>query len=156
MIQENMYRERIVEPCLEEYERVLSHYETDREEKTTKIAEKRKAFEAGALVAIPRIALFCTNKCTLQCKECSVLIPHFKESIVLDAESVIRDLEMLLRGVDECFCVDICTGEILLYPHLEKVLDYCIRYPKVDMIELITNGIVLPKRWSRFCKTKRC
>ncbi len=145
MNKSDVFNKRILEPCLTMYEKTIIHLNGDAKEKAKLLADKKAKIENEDIFAIPRLTMLCNNKCTLQCKECTVLVGEYANNPhIADPEQIIAEGDMLLAGVDECYTLSIASGEIFIYPHLEKVLEHYINHPKVFLIELMSNGTVLP------------
>jgi len=105
---------------------------------------------AGILVktksylCIPNVDLVLTTKCTLRCKDCSNLMPYYKDSISYSPEELIKDLDALLASVDYIFEVRILGGEPFVYPQLDNIISKCLAERKIEKIRIITNGTLLP------------
>lgn len=93
-------------------------------------------------VFLYRVDLSVTNKCTLRCEKCNMLMPYFHNPQHKALEAVKQDLDLLFRWVDVVELFDILGGEPLLYPDLAEVLQYIKeRYQhKIEAIHMFTNG----------------
>lgn len=95
---------------------------------------------------ISRIAVSVTNQCSLNCKDCNNLMPYCKEKFTISVEDQIRDLKKLLFYVDGIINVEIIGGEPFVYRQLPTLLQYLCDEPKVQFIEITSNGTVLPSK----------
>ena len=92
-----------------------------------------------------------TDSCNLNCVGCF----HFAPLARKNTEYPIEDFEKDLRRIGEVFkdkfgWVHILGGEPLLNPHIVEYLDVVGRYIKKAQVDLITNGILLPKMEDSF------
>jgi hypothetical protein len=95
-------------------------------------------------VFIPALDLVLTTKCTLKCKDCSNLMPYYKESVTYTPEELIKDVEALVSAVDLIYEVRILGGEPFLYPYLDRIISKCLAERKIKKIRIITNGSFMP------------
>jgi len=113
--------------------------------------ERRKVLDEGAgMVSRPdslclaRLVVVLGTKCSLRCKECNNLIPHFQPQKDLPVQKVIEPLRALLAQADSILRCELIGGEPFLYRDLVQVLDYVLAEPKIRQIELTTNATILP------------
>ena len=93
---------------------------------------------------IPKIILILSNKCTLACKKCSMLIPYFQTSWEISCKEAIRNVDVFLSGVDEILNLNVIGGEPFLYKNLSIIVKHLISSKKVKHIAVFTNGTLLP------------
>lgn len=93
---------------------------------------------------IPFIEYAVTTRCTLKCKKCSNLIPHFKYREELGLEEVKDSIENLFRYVDYIYRFKIHGGEPLLYTRLPELLEWIVKIDEIGEIHISTNGTVIP------------
>lgn len=98
---------------------------------------------------VPFMSVLLTQKCTLRCKYCSDLIPHYTDPIHFSGREVIYWLKKYLSVVDHVHFLLLCGGETLLYPELERILIHCLREKKILKIGIVTNGTIMPS--DRLC-----
>ncbi len=93
-------------------------------------------------VYLYRVDLSVTNKCTLRCEKCNMLMPYFHAPQHKSLETIKQDLDMLFRWVDVVELFDILGGEPLLYPDLVELLQYIKEHyqEKIEAIHMFTNG----------------
>lgn len=98
---------------------------------------------AGDTAIIPEIGIKLTHRCTLSCKNCLDRVPFLpKTDVPLD--EVMRDIELLDKNAVYIGRLLFITGEVLIYPHFDKVLAAVIDHPKIHEIMINTNGTVRP------------
>lgn len=98
--------------------------------------------ENNKLKIIPRVVVSVGNICTLKCKECSQLEPYKKEKNFHDLDSILNWIDIFLATIDSCGCIDIIGGEPFLYKKLTELVQFLINSPKINKIEITTNGTV--------------
>lgn len=145
---EEKFEKRVLNPCLSEYERVLTNSGLTEEQRQQKLNSKKNYIlgsgkEKRPLV-LPRIMILPTTVCNMKCKDCSSLFPYFDNPAHMDIKRIIADLELFFSAVDECVRITI-GGEPFLYPDLEELLSYLINQPKLSGILTFTNSTITPK-----------
>lgn len=137
---------RLIEPCLEIYKKQAFArgllYDDDRMERY--ILDCRKHLCESNKLILPRIVIVVSTKCNLSCKNCSNLMPMYKKPYDIPANEIIKDIEQLLRFVDEIVEIEVIGGEPFIYDQLDKVLGYLINNSKIDYIDITTNGLRIP------------
>lgn len=85
-----------------------------------------------------------SDKCNLNCKGCTHFSPLF-DTIGMDFESRIKDLQEIKRIFSDVFRLDILGGEPLLNDELERyVITIREMFPD-SFIQIYTNGLLIPK-----------
>ena len=91
-----------------------------------------------------RIQYVITEKCTLRCKDCSHLIPYYREPENINIQKYKRAFNLLIEQIDYLAELRILGGEPFLSKDMEQlVLDYYMN-PKIEQISVYTNGTVIP------------
>ena len=90
------------------------------------------------------ISIFITEKCTLQCINCSQRIPYYKQSTHYELNEILFTIDNLLSYVDEIGVFSIVGGEPLLHPDWDKIAQRIISSEKVQILQIITNGTIVP------------
>lgn len=96
-----------------------------------------------------------TQKCTLNCKDCSIMTTYLPEKVNYELESLKRDVDVFFGHVDYVGKFGIVGGEPFLYPNLEEYLTHLAQYRSriLYMLEIVTNGTIIPKdNVLRLCK----
>lgn len=147
--EEDFFQKRILEECLKEYRSILGIKDVSDEDASKKIEEKRNYIEGvgsdNRPFVLPRIMIMPTTRCNMRCRDCSSLLPYFKKPQDLDMEKIKQDINVFLRGIDECIRITV-GGEPFLYPHLKELLEFLLAQQKLLGILLITNSTIQPKQ----------
>lgn len=89
------------------------------------------------------VNILLTEKCTLNCQECAVLIPHFKKRETYDKEIIIESVEKLASSVDGIEIITLFGGEPLLHPDLIEISERISKIGNIKQVNIITNGTIL-------------
>lgn len=97
-------------------------------------------------LVFPKIGLLITDKCNLACKGCNHL--RFRNErkgyTEIAAPILIADLKKILEAVDFIGQITVVGGEPFLHNDLYQILRDVLLLSKIDKIEVITNGTVIP------------
>lgn len=95
---------------------------------------------------IPPIDFTLTNKCTLRCKECGAMMPYIppEKYWTISYEQFKLDLDNFLKCVGNCYHLKFIGGEPLLVKDIDKMLEYACRKKQVKLINITTNGTIIP------------
>lgn len=96
-------------------------------------------------LVLPRLVVTLGTRCNLQCKECNNLMPFFKPQFDLDADKIVRALELLLEKCNVIVTCELIGGEPFLASNLKRLLEFLVKQDKIKQIEITTNGGVLPR-----------
>ena len=86
-----------------------------------------------------------TTKCSLMCKKCSNLIPCYKKRNDYDTNLLIKSLNRFLNCINHIVFIRILGGEPFLNKDLHKILAELLNSKKIQRIEVVTNGTIVPK-----------
>ncbi|MDR2743634.1 MAG: radical SAM protein [Desulfovibrio sp.] len=108
-------------------------------------------YEKGRFV-LPQIGFSLTTRCTLRCRDCIALSPLFENRVPgrtfrhsdLTAGEFRRELTAIADGVDGVKRLFLHGGEPLLNEELPDIIEWSAGCEKVELVELITNGTVVP------------
>lgn len=97
-------------------------------------------------VYLRRTDVAITSACSLNCKNCNMLIPYYKQHAHRTPESILSDMEDYFRWVDHVDIFNLLGGEPFLHPKVfEIVRETAERFrAKIGALVLITNGTVMP------------
>lgn len=97
-------------------------------------------------VCLYRVDISVTNRCSLRCKYCNMLMPHFEKPQDQVLEDILRDIDTLFTHVDFVMTLKLLGGEPFLYPKFHDVLLYLTEHykDKFGFIEIFTNGTLMP------------
>ncbi|MBL6951189.1 MAG: hypothetical protein ISR50_01050 [Alphaproteobacteria bacterium] len=100
-----------------------------------------------APLVIRSIGLLITSKCNLTCVGCNHLRDHYEKqhNVELPSEVVLADLSRFLQSVDHLKTLVLVGGESFSHRHVEKIIAGVLAEPKIGMLQIITNGTVVPK-----------
>ncbi len=147
-LQDIWYYKRLIEPSLQRFVHNLQDDRVSSEEIDVKVSEKGK--QLGTKIGneypliLPRLVVFLTEKCSLNCVGCCAFVDKFKDPKHMSADRIIGGLEKIFENIDGCMNVQLAGGETFLYPELAKVLTYLLNQHKCEKIGIITNGTIIP------------
>lgn len=95
-------------------------------------------------IHIGRIVVVLGTKCSLRCKECNNLIPHFKPQYDINKNSIISAVDSLLEKSAVIQIIELIGGEPFLSENLYDVLEHIVGQEKIRQVEITTNGSVIP------------
>jgi organic radical activating enzyme len=113
-----------------------------------------KDFYADGKFHIPQIGFALTTRCTLLCKDCIALSPMFNtregkltyKHVDLQFKNFQQELNMLTESVDSIKRLFLHGGEPLMNQDLIKIVESSAENVKVELIEIITNGTIVPQK----------
>ena len=109
--------------------------------------EQVKYYQDGVF-SLPSVQFVITTRCTLRCRDCSVMIPRFghgnHKHIETTFEQFKQDFDCLVNAVDAIGTVLLLGGEPLLHKELPKMLAYVAENSKVGLVDIVTNCTILP------------
>lgn len=96
-------------------------------------------------ILLSNTTLVVTFRCNLKCKLCAVSAPYYKEPPHYSLELLKKSIDRYFEAVNHVSKFTINGGEPLVHPEIADIMDYMMRYiDRVDMLEIITNGSVMP------------
>lgn len=111
---------------------------------------------SSAITYVESIDLIITEKCSLNCRDCSSLMPYYESPKHCNKE----DIFAYIDRIDELFdCVGelrLLGGEPLMHPDWYDIVLYAQTKSALDCIKIYTNATILPKAEmiSKFDRTK--
>jgi organic radical activating enzyme len=112
------------------------------------IEQEIKAYYEGGIFCLPSVQFAVTTRCTLRCRECSVMIPRFGRNGIshtnLTFEHFRRECDALLDSVDHMGTLLLLGGEPLLNKELAQMLAYAAAKDKVGLVDIVTNCTLVP------------
>lgn len=95
-------------------------------------------------ICLQHIEFMVTEKCTLQCRDCSTLAPYFYSPRNIDIVNACGMFDRVLDSIDQLVELSIMGGE----PFLNEQLVYLIKNykcnKKIGAIVIYTNGTIIP------------
>lgn len=95
-------------------------------------------------VVFNRIQYVVTEKCTLRCKDCSHLIPYYKNPKDVDLEKNKDDFDKLINCVDFIGELRILGGEPFVNKNVYKLIEWYKDNERIRSITIYTNGTIIP------------
>jgi len=108
--------------------------------KTIQILKKKEEH-----LTLYMVGVVTTQVCTLKCKNCSLLIPFYKNPVHYAKEDIIKGIKNLAQAVDAIEVLTLLGGESLLHPDIEELCRELSKIPNIDRIHILTNGTIIPK-----------
>lgn len=134
--------------CTEAYQQVSKHLKKlGLQENIDYIDYKRFAtiydWYIEGKVYINRVDISVTNRCTLNCEGCNMLMSYYCNPQDRKFDEIKRDLDTFFEWVDTVEDMNLLGGEPLLYPELVEVLQYIQNNyrDKIVDIYMFTNGM---------------
>lgn len=106
------------------------------------ISERRPTEET--YLQIGKVAVFITERCTLNCKNCNILIPCYRNPQNLDKNEIIQSVKNFSASVDWIQNLCLTGGEPFLHPDLGEICHELSKIENIEMLSIVTNGSVLP------------
>jgi len=88
--------------------------------------------------------IFLTTRCTLSCRDCSVLVPHIGKPVDYDSKSIKDDISAFLESIDRIYKFGMLGGESMLHRDFTEILSFLEESRKVKSIRVVTNGTYIP------------
>lgn len=98
------------------------------------------------LACVMEVHTAITTYCTLNCINCNMFMPYYKQRMHLTFEQLKDNIDLLMSHIDYIFKYQIVGGE----PFLNKDLSYFLLYLKdeygdrIGRIRIISNGMICP------------
>ncbi len=93
---------------------------------------------------VPRLNVVITTRCTLKCKHCSSLMPHYRKPSDFDTSEIIASLDRILLSVDLIYHVEILGGEPFLHKDFSLIARHLLDSGKILHVDVVTNGTIVP------------
>lgn len=111
--------------------------------------DKNIIFGRKNLPFLARIQFNVVDYCNLNCRACSHFSNLFEKGAQVPYEVFCKDLEQIARNV--CIVqIDLVGGEPLLSSNIMDYIKYCRKVLGNAEIQLVTNGIFIPKQPKEF------
>jgi organic radical activating enzyme len=116
------------------------------------LAEELENFYEKGLFILPQIGFALTTRCTLRCRDCIALSPLYDQQrlgkkfdhIDLTIDECRRELSLITNSVDGVKRLFLHGGEPLLNKDLSAIVSVAAECEKIELVELITNGSIIP------------
>jgi len=142
----NLYLQRYAIPYIRKQRQLCIEQGCSKEETEDILKEATNLLNQQNRLDIARLVVVMGTKCSLRCKECNNLMPHFRPQYDLDKDTIIKSLKTFLTVTDSLLKCELIGGEPFLSKNLESVLPFLLEQKKVKQVEITTNGTILPKK----------
>lgn len=105
-----------------------------------------KKFQNDIPVIIPYLEMSITSRCSLKCKDCLNLMQYYSNPRDYDTKKLISYFDKALNSIDYIYMYRILGGEPFLHKELYKIIIHGINSDKIRMVEVVTNGTVIPRK----------
>lgn len=95
-------------------------------------------------ISTQHIEIMATERCTLNCRDCSALIPYFQKPNDIELSSYWSAFDKLFEVFDYIGEVSLLGGETFLNGGLWKFIKRYVDYDRIGMMAVYTNGTVIP------------
>lgn len=85
-----------------------------------------------------------TTKCSLRCKNCANLIPCYKKQSDYDINILLKSIKKFLECINNIVYIRVLGGEPFLSKNLYNVIKLLLKSNKIQRIEVVTNGTIIP------------
>ena len=104
----------------------------------------RSLFQTG-FRTLPYVSMAITEYCSLNCEDCSQMMPYYNSKRHYPMEELIQDVDYLLDYIPGLDDFSLVGGEPLVHPEWWKLVNYLDLFDKIQTIRVITNGTVIPR-----------
>lgn len=91
-----------------------------------------------------RLRIVITSKCSLRCKECSMLTPYISARRDAEWEKIVGESLTLVEAVGHFEELGLYGGEVFMHHDVDKVINGLSIEDRFDMLTLATNGTIVP------------
>lgn len=102
--------------------------------------------QSGDRIDLSFVALSITERCSLKCEKCSVLVPYYKCPLDEKKETILGSFEKFLCCVDSIAELQIGGGEPFMHTQLNDILKWCVKQQKIKEISIFTNSTIIPNK----------
>ena len=98
-----------------------------------------------------------TNRCSLNCRNCSNLIPYYNKRFDYDIDILSKSIKEFLSIINNIVYIRIMGGEPFLSNNIVDIINILIKSDKVQRVEIVTNGTIVPnnKRLKRILRSSK-
>jgi sulfatase maturation enzyme AslB (radical SAM superfamily) len=83
-----------------------------------------------------------SERCSLNCKDCSNLMQYYKSPKNLSYETVVSDFDNLMSKIRHVYEVRLIGGEPFMNKEIYPIIDYFINHPSITKIVIYTNATI--------------
>lgn len=87
-----------------------------------------------------------TTRCTLNCKNCNLFMPYYKEKRDYSFNELQESIDLLFERIDFVAHFGLIGGETFLHPELVRIIEYLGNnyHDKIGQLAIVTNGTIKP------------
>lgn len=137
-------KESYMQHIITMYAACIERTSMEKKDKEKAVEQLKEELNQTDYLALPRVVISLSNRCTLRCRDCNALIPYAKEKYDRPVVQQIEDIKKLLKVTDRICNIELIGGEPFLYKDLADVLSFCLESSKIDWLEITTNGTLMP------------
>lgn len=109
------------------------------------LSHKRLVETRRGRLSLPFVNMIVTERCSLNCADCNNLIPHIRDRRDYGAGALLEQMSRLMGGIDSLVVGSVIGGEPFLYPELAGLIRGLRRHDRIERLELVTNGTLIPR-----------
>ncbi len=106
------------------------------------VEECHKSFLSMNRRFLHSVDVVITEKCSLNCKDCSNLMQYYEDPRNLDEADIVKDFEELTLNLDRIFEVRLIGGEPFMHKGIYSLITYFINHEKVNSLVVYTNATI--------------
>lgn len=95
---------------------------------------------------IQHVELMVTERCTLRCKDCSALVPFFRNPDDVDLKEFGPSFDRFIESVNFISELSVLGGEPFLNQKLPEFIQKYFDSDKIGMVAFYTNGTIIPNK----------
>jgi MoaA/NifB/PqqE/SkfB family radical SAM enzyme len=85
-----------------------------------------------------------TTRCTLKCKDCASMIPHYSDPKNMELHDILSDIDKILAIVDYIYVFQLAGGEPFMHKDMDAIVGKLVNSPKIGLLNIVTNGAIVP------------
>lgn len=83
-----------------------------------------------------------TEKCSLNCKDCSNLMQYYEDPRNLLTSDIISDFNSIASTIDHIYEVRLIGGEPFMHKEIYEHIEYFLSHPKIGKLVIYTNATI--------------
>jgi len=98
------------------------------------------------LLVLPSLDVVITEKCSLRCKDCANLMPHFENPQNIDYDSLFASVDKVMNEIDYLLEFRVLGGEAFMNPEAYRFINRLRQYDNYGRIAVYSNGTIVPAK----------
>lgn len=95
------------------------------------------------MLSLNMVGVLVTERCTLNCKDCSLLMPYYQNPVDYSADDIVESVRRLANTVDTIEAVTLLGGEPLLHKDLSTIAKEVSQIENVERLHILSNGTLM-------------